>query len=474
MRLSMRNACYMRRVLVFLLFISTMALLKIGIARGEEAKPDTKIQFFTGKVELKTSASDPWVPAKLGVLIAVGTDVRTGEDSSCELTVGSGVSSAIKLKANSQVSLRSYEPVKIYLKSGHLLALVRGLQKGSSFKVVTPTAVASARGTGWAQSLDDLHVFEGNVYAVGSKGQEVVVAQGKKVDITKEGVLSSPVEFSSGLNGEWSEFKNIMEGLKKTVSLIDQPRNRKKKEKGLGPSEAEVSLEHPAGNEPYKILSLTTKRQEDATYYNMLTKKSDLLLTGMEIMGDDSLVCAKDYAQLTVKPVRAPFENRRVIEGPVSGVLSDLYYSATGASRQKYSQTIVAVQEGAVLASIIMHVGDKEVIVSSTLIRGDAEEKAPEELDENGALKRKVRVKIKKASDLVNQPAFKKDPNIMVIDPCGYVKVVYVANLNLAVNCAENVQQGLMATADKTQSKSADCSGKGPKVNAPPSVDELA
>ena len=105
------------------------------------------IIFTEGEVQYKDAGSSEWKPAAKGMPVSQGGEILTSEGGTCHVALGPGLKCVTKVKPGTHAVLRSLEPVEINLQAGKLFSLLRDLPKDSVFKVMTATAVASARGT---------------------------------------------------------------------------------------------------------------------------------------------------------------------------------------------------------------------------------------------------------------------------------------------------------------------------------------
>ncbi|MCH1408499.1 MAG: FecR domain-containing protein [Verrucomicrobiales bacterium] len=114
-------------------------------------------------------------PVEKGDKVAVGTAIKTGDDSRAVVVITPR--SAIRIAANSEVVIEmvdeeaSPKQVMIDLKDGSLGALLKPNAEGEiDFKVRTPSGVAAARGTFYSVVVEDgkgyVQVKEGRVEIV--------------------------------------------------------------------------------------------------------------------------------------------------------------------------------------------------------------------------------------------------------------------------------------------------------------------
>jgi len=185
-----------------LLLISLFAILIIPAAWADSGK----LQNVQGDVKIQRSGTPSWIPAESGMSVSAGDRIETGDSGHVTLKLQKA---SIDLKPNSQFSIKSYETQANQMKTtlrldlGRLKARVDRLNDtGSMLKIITPTSVASVRGT-----IFDLDVYEynGEIY-------------------TKVGVIEGSVLFC---NADASSCILVSEGETETsdpvVEEIDDP-----------------------------------------------------------------------------------------------------------------------------------------------------------------------------------------------------------------------------------------------------------
>jgi len=150
-----------------------------------------------GKVEVRSTGSGKWRPARVGMGVRAGWDIRTYVESSAQLSFETGT--VISINENTVMTMdellqkgQGATKSNVKIATGKVFANVQKLVTSkSSFEFETPTAVASIRGT--RLSLDvgrsgtAVEVEEGLV-AVKKKGsnKQVMVSSNKKAIVTKE------------------------------------------------------------------------------------------------------------------------------------------------------------------------------------------------------------------------------------------------------------------------------------------------
>lgn len=186
-------------------------LVLLALAGGTVFAAEATILKTDGDVQVRVPESKEWKPAETGQSLPAGSEILTASNSSCIVGIGGDEKSVVRVNPDSRAVLHSYDPAHVDLQSGKLFALVRGLKKGSDFRVSTPTAVASARGTGWGQDNGSVDVFEDNVNVDGKAGGEQDVPEGDGVKVNPDGTIGETYELSEEKIEEWNAFKEDAE-----------------------------------------------------------------------------------------------------------------------------------------------------------------------------------------------------------------------------------------------------------------------
>ncbi len=134
-----------------------------------------------GEVRLKSTTVRKWIDVEVGMKVKEGDTIKTGTDSRAELAFGKNLKNIINVFSNSQLTVTKFQPGVINLTEGRVFTLIEKLDKGSTFEVRTPTAIAGARGTGWEtaaqrrQKRTVVKGFERKVYIAGldKKGRAI-------------------------------------------------------------------------------------------------------------------------------------------------------------------------------------------------------------------------------------------------------------------------------------------------------------
>ena len=153
-----------------------------------------------GRVEFKASGG-AWAPAAAGTALNKDTLVSTGFNSQAVVSLGG---STLTIKPLTRLTLEDIalregnETVSLFLLAGRVRAEVRPPVGGKTdFKVKSPTATASVRGTVFDFDSVNLEVSEGLVSFAGASGGPVVqVARGETsyVDDNGSTTVSQPAD----------------------------------------------------------------------------------------------------------------------------------------------------------------------------------------------------------------------------------------------------------------------------------------
>ncbi len=116
------------------------------------------LQNIQGEVLILKHGTKDWATAKDAEALEAGDKIKTGAHSSVDIQMDKGL---VSLGEKTEFGLKELEfsddqlKASLELTLGKLKAKVEKLKEGSQFKITTPTAVASVRGT-----LFDMWVFD--------------------------------------------------------------------------------------------------------------------------------------------------------------------------------------------------------------------------------------------------------------------------------------------------------------------------
>lgn len=165
-----------------------------------------------------------------------GMILETGKDSKVDLQFQTGTqlrvgpSSKIKLENASILSGENFSQTLIRIHAGSLYAKVNKLEKGSSMALVTPTAIASVRGTDFLTKVEQgqstVLVEDGTVAVSDDQSiKEEVVEGGNKANVDGEEVSVGPLdeddkrelqEYGSNIQGITEQGRQQIESIMQT------------------------------------------------------------------------------------------------------------------------------------------------------------------------------------------------------------------------------------------------------------------
>ena len=137
----------------------------------------TMLSISTGEVLVLKAGTDEWIKAEVGMSLEIGDMIRSGQDSSAEITFFDG--STIELEAGTQIEVAMLEiaadtgSTTIFLKQevGKTISRVTNLaDPASRYEVETPAGVAAVRGsTMVVEVIDDTTLVtcvEGDIWVL--------------------------------------------------------------------------------------------------------------------------------------------------------------------------------------------------------------------------------------------------------------------------------------------------------------------
>lgn len=253
----------------------------VGIATGTEGKI---LQFHEGE----TSSND----VKLASPVFMNDRIKTKSDSEASFTFDD--KSSLTLGENSNVSIKKhiYDPDKDLRQTVVNVALgtvrfvvTKGKAKGSSFKVVTPTAVAGVRGTEFIVTVDKVgktsfigisgSIETAPLLANGKMGKKSIVAKGQIQEISK-GVLTAAVKTNNGnAFGKNKDKSNNGKGKNKDKGNKGKGKGKNKDKGNKGENKADKGKGSKDGKGKTKLADkgINLKKAEKTTQNTFLKKE---------------------------------------------------------------------------------------------------------------------------------------------------------------------------------------------------------
>ena len=175
----------MRKKLLLILVVSILGATTLV---GCDSSPSTLTTLSTteGNVSVMKAGTASWIAAQVVMSLQVGDSVKTGDDSSAEITFFDG--STIELEAGTEIEIASLDisgdtgstTITLEQTIGNTISRVTKLvDPASRYEVETPTGVVAVRG-----SAMQVYVIEdGTTYATNLEGDIWAVAQSVELEI---------------------------------------------------------------------------------------------------------------------------------------------------------------------------------------------------------------------------------------------------------------------------------------------------
>lgn len=118
------------------------------------------VQELKGSVEFQKGGAGDWAPAAKDTILAESDIVRTGDDSTCSLLFKGMSNTAVELRPNSVMELstvsiaNSADDTELDLSLGSVLVKAEKLKGESQFQVRTPNSIVGIRGTEFEVNVD--------------------------------------------------------------------------------------------------------------------------------------------------------------------------------------------------------------------------------------------------------------------------------------------------------------------------------
>ena len=210
----------MRKIIVIAMFAG-VSLLSVMAQEASFSEVNGKVEYQTG--------SDTWKPARPGDKVGKGVVISTGFKSTAVLMIGK---SSISIKPLTRMTLEDIVKTEggtqsqLFLLAGRVKADIPP-QPGQTteFKVKSPTATASVRGTGFEFDGVNLIVEHGTVQLMTATGQTRMVGAGEFSYVARGGVVAPPsaVVVASGLDSVVElVVQSVAESLS-TVTVVTPP-----------------------------------------------------------------------------------------------------------------------------------------------------------------------------------------------------------------------------------------------------------
>ena len=179
---------------------SLLVIVGVGLPSPPSAlASQCTVSVLSGSPQIQIPGSDTWEEAVDGMVLDVGSSVRTPEDSYAMLTFFEG--SSIKLEPGTDIQIQRVEASSGYIVLNQWAGItwsrvVKMLDADTHYEIQTPSAHALVRGTLFETQVDEsgattVRTSEGLV-SVRAQGQEVFVSPGQEVSVESGAAPSTP------------------------------------------------------------------------------------------------------------------------------------------------------------------------------------------------------------------------------------------------------------------------------------------
>ncbi|EPF27779.1 hypothetical protein DWB79_11580 [Treponema medium] len=179
-------------------YLGIFLLCTAGIFSAAAATQTATVTEVAGKVECKLPGND-WKTAKVGDTLPAGSFISTGFKSTAIIKTESAtltVKPVTRLSLEELIKSEGTTKTQMFLMAGRVKAEVTPKEgEKAEFKVKSPTATASVRGTGFEFDGQNLLVDHGAVQFESGSGIGIpkMVASGEFSTISRMGTVTTPV-----------------------------------------------------------------------------------------------------------------------------------------------------------------------------------------------------------------------------------------------------------------------------------------
>ncbi|MBF0384253.1 MAG: FecR domain-containing protein [Candidatus Omnitrophica bacterium] len=211
---SRNNWLFDKHFLALAIGVALIAVLLSANFISFSSQDRARVLRVTGSVSLER-AGEKIAPAA-GMVLNDRDRLSTEADSSLEVTYDDGLKNIIRIGSDSNVMLENAiieKQTNIYLDRGDVILKLEKLEKGSSFKVRTPTAVAGVRGTSFGVRLigkeAEILDYDSRIFVKGlnqdflENQEELLLNEGWKVRLTQFEKPSRVYRISESERTEW-------------------------------------------------------------------------------------------------------------------------------------------------------------------------------------------------------------------------------------------------------------------------------
>lgn len=196
-------------------YIGIMILCIVCTASAAAAALTATITEIAGKVEYKLP-DQAWQPAKVGTVLSAGSMISTGFKSTAIITLETAkltVKPVTRLSIEELIKAEGSNKSQMFLMTGRVRAEITPKEgEKTEFKVKSPTATASVRGTGFEFDGQNLTVDHGVVQFGSGIGTAYLVTAGEFSTLDQHGAALSPIPAAATgtLDSAQADIENIL------------------------------------------------------------------------------------------------------------------------------------------------------------------------------------------------------------------------------------------------------------------------
>ncbi|MEI6437175.1 MAG: FecR family protein [Candidatus Omnitrophota bacterium] len=162
----------------------------------------------------------------IGMMLNAQDKIITGDGAYVEVAYDDSLKNVIKINANSRIvfeSSRIERLTRLFMDRGSVMVKLDGLEKGSTFKVRTPVAIAGVRGTAFGIALEGKEAlitdFESRIFVKGitsdhlEMNDELLLSDSWKVRVAQFEKPSRVIRMTPQEQGAWRSWVQSIEAL---------------------------------------------------------------------------------------------------------------------------------------------------------------------------------------------------------------------------------------------------------------------
>ena len=218
--------------------LTLSAAVAVSLSLAAVTFADTAAQPIGHVIAVKQSGYATRLQQSVKHTIKVGDPLYSGDQidvkagNTVQISLDADKENIIHIQGDSLIQITKDRAINLDLSHGHVFALLDKLETGTRFRVITPTAVSTVRGTYFgveaSNSATETRVYRGEVGVNGrqvdgrSLGTPISVHAGDKTSVTGAGTQpEDPRRMSAAEYAEINMVIGTLSGLKQPLSYSD-------------------------------------------------------------------------------------------------------------------------------------------------------------------------------------------------------------------------------------------------------------